>query len=209
MTQTGSPDALKLFCRRMSYALLACVVAQAHVPLAAAESRGFDALRSTQAAREKSQRHADVSLAALPLEFEENDGQADAPVLYLARNPDRTVFLTSKEIVISLQRGAAKTSRVVRLTFNGSVGAKAIVPEIRTGARNNYYLGHDSAHWHADIPTFSRIRYRSVYAGIDAVYYGNGRELEYDLIVAPHANARVIDLAFDGADRIDIDADGD
>ena len=130
-------------------------------------------------------------------------------MLFLAKSPYRTIFLTPDETVVSLRNESATTPSVVRMKFNGSHGAQSIAPENRVETRTGYYLGRDPARWHADIPTFARIRYRSIYQGIDAVYYGNGRELEYDLIVAPHANPGVIDLAFDGADRIDIDSGGD
>ena len=51
------------------------------------------------------------------------------------------------------------------------------------------------------MPTFARVRYADVYDGIDVVYYGNQRQLQYDFIVAPgrrprpHRASRV-----DGAD---------
>lgn len=36
----------------------------------------------------------------------------------------------------------------------------------------NYFIGNDPAQWHANIPTYGRVQYTSVYAGIDMVYYG-------------------------------------
>ena len=41
------------------------------------------------------------------------------------------------------------------------------------------------------------------------VYYGDGRRLEYDFVVAPHADARAVALDFRGAGRLEIDAAGD
>src|SRR5262249_41454625 len=62
----------------------------------------------------------------------------------------------------------------------------------------------------ADTPTFGRVRSRSVYPGIDLLHYGaQGRQLEYDFVVAPGADPGVIRLAFDGADRLKLDRDGD
>lgn len=37
----------------------------------------------------------------------------------------------------------------------------------------NYFLGDNPALWHANIPTYSRVQYSSIYKGIDLVYYGN------------------------------------
>jgi hypothetical protein len=52
------------------------------------------------------------------------------------------------------------------------------------------------------------VRYTGVYTGIDLVYHGNRQQLEYDFIVAPHANAANIRLRFDGARHLALDADG-
>lgn len=53
------------------------------------------------------------------------------------------------------------------------------------------------------------MRYEEVYPGIDVVYYGNQRQLEYDFVVAPGSDARAVSLRFDGADAVEVDAGGD
>ena len=73
----------------------------------------------------------------------------------------------------------------------------------------NYFVGRDPHNWHAGIPTYSKVRYRGVYPGVDLVYYGNHRELECDWVVSPGARTDRIKLAFEGADHLDINRDGD
>ncbi len=73
----------------------------------------------------------------------------------------------------------------------------------------NYFVGRDPHNWHADIPTYSKVRYRGVYPGVDLVDYGNHRELECDWVVSPGARTDRIKLAFEGADHLDINRDGD
>ena len=51
---------------------------------------------------------------------------------------------------------------------------------------------------------YGKVAYEGVYPGIDVVYYGNQRQLEYDFVVAPGADPRVIRLKFD-ADRVSTD----
>jgi photosystem II stability/assembly factor-like uncharacterized protein len=75
--------------------------------------------------------------------------------------------------------------------------------------RINYLLGNDPAQWLQAVPTFARVRYHEVYPGIDLVYYGNEQELEYDFLLAPGADPEAIALHFDGADRLELDAQGD
>ena len=74
----------------------------------------------------------------------------------------------------------------------------------------NYFIGNDPEKWHANIPTYGKVQYDGVYPGIDLVYYGtNQRQLEYDFVVAPGADPKQIALTFDGADKIEIDRNGD
>lgn len=73
----------------------------------------------------------------------------------------------------------------------------------------NYLIGNDKAQWRTNISTFARVRYAQVYPGIDVVYYGNQKHLEYDFVVAPGRDASAISLKFDGADKVEVDAAGD
>ena len=73
----------------------------------------------------------------------------------------------------------------------------------------NYFIGRDPEGWRTNVPTFGKVRYEEVYDGIDLVYYGTDqRKLEYDFIVAPGADPGQIALSFDGADKIELDGDG-
>jgi len=73
----------------------------------------------------------------------------------------------------------------------------------------NYFIGSDPAGWHTNIPTFAKVRYAGVYPGIDLVYYGNQRQLEYDFAVAPGASPGVIRLELSGAKQLHVAANGD
>jgi hypothetical protein len=73
----------------------------------------------------------------------------------------------------------------------------------------NYLIGNHPARWRTNIQTFGRVRYTEVYPGIDLVYYGNQRQLEYDFVVAPGRDARAIKLRFKGADKVAVNAEGD
>jgi hypothetical protein len=74
--------------------------------------------------------------------------------------------------------------------------------------KSNYFVGNDPQRWRTDVPRYAKAQYREVYPGIDLVYYGNQRQLEYDFIVAPGADPRRIELAFTGVERMRIDANG-
>jgi uncharacterized protein (TIGR03437 family) len=62
--------------------------------------------------------------------------------------------------------------------------------------RLSVFTGHDPSKWRAHLPLALRVRFRSVYPGVDLVYYGNGPQLEYDFEVAPGADTSRIRLGF-------------
>jgi hypothetical protein len=75
--------------------------------------------------------------------------------------------------------------------------------------RTNYFIGNDPARWRTNVPAFNKVRYENAYPGIDVVFYGHQRALEYDWVVHPRANPSSIDLAFDGAGPLKLTANGD
>lgn len=62
----------------------------------------------------------------------------------------------------------------------------------------NYFLGNDPTKWRTNIPTYAKVKYEGVYPGVDLVYFGNGRELEYDFVVTPGISPKVITLEIGG-----------
>jgi len=75
--------------------------------------------------------------------------------------------------------------------------------------KSNYFRGNDPKKWHTDVPTYAKVKYEGIYPGVDLVYYGNQRQLEYDFIVAPGADPRRIQFDVRGANRIRRDEHGD
>jgi hypothetical protein len=71
----------------------------------------------------------------------------------------------------------------------------------------NYLIGNDPKKWHTGITTFGKVNFAQVYPGVDLVFYGNQRQLEYDFVVAPGADPSRIAWQIDGA-KPSIDADG-
>lgn len=110
----------------------------------------------------------------------------------------------------SNRREAVLNMRVV-----GADPAVRITATDRLETRSNYFIGNDPTKWRTNVPNFEKVRYAGIYPGIDMVYYGNQRGLEYDFVVAPGADPKVIALQFaggpDGVERLasSIDDDGD
>jgi len=72
----------------------------------------------------------------------------------------------------------------------------------------NYFIGNQADKWRTGIRSYASVKYSNVYPGVDLVYYGNGNQLEFDFIVAAGANPAVIQMTFEGADKIEVDRAG-
>jgi uncharacterized repeat protein (TIGR01451 family) len=166
------------------------------------------------------------SLSHLPLSFETNVGETDPSVNFLVRGSGFTLFLTPREMVLVLTQSPTHPERdrtfprspdslspseptVLRLKFNGANPAAGAEGVAALPGTANYFSGNDPSRWYTDIPTFSKVRYRDLYPGIDIVYYGTQGKLEYDLIVAPGADPGMITLEFEGDGRLDRNEVGD
>jgi hypothetical protein len=211
------------------FALLGCassVAAQAPAHISAA----------TSAAKAKSTapHHEVVSPAAaktsgaysdLPLSFEENHGQTDPRVNYLARGRGYTLFLTPTKEVLALQRAIPspekrnpqisaidppKHSRsVLQFELVGANKGAQVSATDRLPGISNYYIGNDPAKWRVGIPNYGRVIFRDTYSGIDVAYYGDHGLLESTFILAPGADPGNIRMCVDGAKGLRIAEAGD
>jgi hypothetical protein len=170
-------------------------------------------------------------LGQLPIRFEENKGQVDPAVRYLARSSGYDLFLTADDAVVVLKGSASaapaplpsppgardqraissqeRDSAVVRMRLVGARSAPRFTALDPLPGRTHYLVGNEPSRWRPGLVSHGRVRVEDVYPGIDLVYYGNERQLEYDLVVAPGVDPGVIALAFSGARRLEVDAAGD
>jgi uncharacterized protein (TIGR03437 family) len=139
----------------------------------------------------------------LPFSFEANQGQTDKRVQFLSRGPDRTLFLTSTEAVLSVKH------EVIRMKVAGSNPASKAQGAERRIAKSNYFTGRDPAKWLTGVSNYGRVRFAGIYPGIDLVYYGREGQLEYDWIVKPGADPSKIRLRFEGVQTMRVAGNGD
>jgi hypothetical protein len=143
----------------------------------------------------------------LPLSFEANAGQFDREVKFLCRGRGQTLFLTATEAVLSLG-GRQHDPAVVRMRLAGANSDPRVVGVDPLLTRSNYFIGNAPRHWHVGVAHYARVRVEGVYPGVDLVYKGDQRQLEYDFVVAPGADPGRLRLAFSGADAITIGEQG-
>ncbi len=58
------------------------------------------------------------------------------------------------------------------------------------------------------MPTYAKVRYEEIYPGVDLVFYGTQKELEYDVVLAPGADVSAVRLRVEGLTGIGLGFDG-
>ncbi len=149
----------------------------------------------------------------LPMSFEANRGQANEAVKFLARGDGYNLSLATSEAVLLLRAsnkpGQTPRTTFLRMKFAGANPLPRIEGMDEMASRSHYLIGNDQSRWRRDVPHYAKVRYREIYRGVDLVFYGNQRQIEYDFILQPGANPAAIKLEFEGVDRMEIDAGGD
>jgi hypothetical protein len=175
-------------------------------------------------------RQVQANYGQLPLAFEANKGQTDPRVKFVSSGAGYSVFLTSGGMVLSLRpresvppvisNSASKTQptsnniagntpdTTMIFTLVGAASDPKAVGEEPLPTKVNYFIGRDPTKWQTNVQTYAKVRYQNVYPGIDLLYYGNNRQVEYDFIAAPGSDPNKIQFSVTGADSLNVDVAG-
>jgi uncharacterized protein (TIGR03437 family) len=142
----------------------------------------------------------------------------------MARGAGYSIFLTGDETVLQLRKGKSGDvgaeegekrmadrsveSADLRMKLSGSNPSSRVSGVGKLHTTSNYFIGNDPAAWRRGVSNYSKVKYESVYPGIDMVWYGNQQMLEHDFLIAPGADPSRIKLSFTGTDKVSIDGDG-
>lgn len=139
----------------------------------------------------------------LPILFEPGPGQIGDSASLIGRAPGLTIQLRPASLTIALHGGSDQ----LHIEF---AGANRSVPQASNlkKSQTNYLMGTDPSLWRTHVPNYARATYANLYAGIDAVFYGNGGQLEHDFIVSPGADYRQIRMHLSKDAHSSIDRDG-
>ncbi|HEY2913521.1 MAG TPA: SBBP repeat-containing protein [Candidatus Angelobacter sp.] len=136
------------------------------------------------------------------LTFEPNRGQTAPQVRYLARSREGVLFFTPDGVTVAVPHQGS-----FRLLFDNAAAKKeAINPEQELIARSNYLNRQPAI---VGVENYAALRYASVYPGIDVRFYGQGRHLEHDFLLAPGTDVSRIVLRTEGIDQIHLQPAGD
>ena len=82
------------------------------------------------------------------------------------------------------------------------------LPELELPGKVNYIVGNDPRRWRLGLPIYERVRYRELYPGVNVVYYGNQKQIEFDLVLRPGAGVKSVRMRFTGAGTPHTDTSG-
>ena len=164
------------------------------------------------------------SSLSLPLFFEANRGQSDSRVQFLARGSGYTLFLTPTETVFAEGKTSLAASAfpsqsskawkdvhpaILRMKLLNANPAPMVTGAMQLPGKVNYLIGKDPRNWHIGVPLYSEVHSAQVYPGIDLVFHGDQRQLEYDFLVSPGADPGRIRFNVTGADKLQVADNGD
>ena len=132
--------------------------------------------------------------ASWPLAFEPNHGQA-AGARFVARTSDHGLVLVEDSGFKFVLAGQSPAS----IHFLGAERHPALTASQTLPGRANYFSGRNLERAITGVPQYGRVQFSGIYPGIDAVLHRTNGSLEYDFLLAPHAEAGRIRLVLSEA----------
>lgn len=102
----------------------------------------------------------------------------------------------------------ARQGIALSLRFIGSNPSASIKARKEEPGTVNFFIGNAPTKWQTNLHSYAEIIYPELWPGIDMVFRDIGGVLKYDLTIQPGANLSDIRLAYDGADTISTDDEG-
>ena len=118
----------------------------------------------------------------MPLFFEANSTSQ-----FSARGNDSQFLISPVQSEIVLRKSESQTA-AVQMRLVGANPSAQICGDGEMPGKINYLTGNNPAQWRSGVPIFSKVRVAEIYPGINLVYYGNQKRLEYDFNLAPGIN---------------------
>ena len=157
----------------------------------------------------------ELNRSAFPLTFEPNLGQAEANAPFLARAISYAILLESDKtpLVVPRERNGFELSQgppsFISLELLNSDKQATSEGLYLLPGKSNYLVGSKRSKWISGIPQYGKVKFRSVYHGIDLIYYGGESGLEYDFLLSVGADPQAILFRISGADKVELDGHSD
>jgi hypothetical protein len=135
----------------------------------------------------------------------------DPRIKFYSHRGDCSFWFTPRGLILNLppEKTGASQGSVIQLTPLGLQPQVQLIPLNPLAGKVNYFIGNDPGKRRTNIPTYRAVLYREAYPGIDLKFYGDGRQLEYDVIVKPGAEPRQVKFRYQGIRSLKLTPEGD
>lgn len=147
------------------------------------------------------------TLQQRPVHFEQNRGQAPAPIRYLQRAEGATLGFSPGKVHGLIQNGTQ--SARYELTFPGARRNVEPIGEQRLPGQVNLMHGKQADRWISGVSTYSAVRYPQLYDGVDLLFHARSEQLEYDFEVRPAGDPKNIRLRWSGDGALSLNERGE
>lgn len=151
-----------------------------------------------------------------PLFFQRNTGQTIGAYRFLLQNLSSTACFTNNGLTAYIQapsRGnlsdeQPENRRVQQLSleFRGATGE--LTPRRKIDAPIRYIKGNERNRRNLSVEGYNYLVQQSIYPGIDLAYQAKLGRLEYQFMMAPNSDIRLIRIRVKGAEKLAIDKKG-
>jgi hypothetical protein len=156
--------------------------------------------------------------------FEFNNGQNQKDVKYTVTNDGYIIMFLKNEIIMGLKETSSVTTlnydeeqlketkntetiNFFKILLKNSLPDVEIIGEGEVEEKKNYFDFDVHDEEVIDVPTYSKIRYKGIYHGIDLVFNFDNGELDYKFILQQGTNPEIINMTFEDIDDIKLDRD--
>ncbi len=154
------------------------------------------------------------------LYFVQNKGQWDKEVKYRTDIPSGALLLKDRSLQYIFwenahddHKASPPAAHEVHDTIHGhsyevsfldafSHQTPHLQGESKQRLKSNFYLGEDRSRWASQAPSFQKVRYESLYPGIDLLLLSQSSSLKYEFYVQTGANPSAIRMEYAGAEKI-------
>lgn len=138
--------------------------------------------------------------------FEANRGQADETIDFLFQGSEYQLGLTHTGTVLYPVAGQSEPLFMQLVESNPGAVCEGRNP---LKSHSNYLIGKNPDAWLRNVSHFGEVLVQSVWPGIDLVYHGRNRAVEFDFVLSPGTDPDQVRLRFSGGKSPEITPDGD
>jgi len=140
-----------------------------------------------------------------------NAGQWEAGISYVAHTFSGNLIINQKKEILYALPVDSTSGYVLKERFVGAAEHYTRKPpsgERASASVFNYFIGNDPADWASKVPAYELLSLGEIWAGISLKLHAYNQNVEKLFYVQPQADPQAIQVAVDGADRLQVAPDG-